>query len=90
MNKTTPKPKPMTAEERQQQVVRFLAQKRESYFQLILANLCQNPNAVRETKVTVKVADGTARTQLNIIDIVDAALEGSDYLMQKMYEAKED
>ena len=32
-------PKPLTEEEKKQQVLRFLAQKRESYIQLILANI---------------------------------------------------
>lgn len=35
------KPKPLTDEEKKQQIVRFFAQKRESYFQLILANSIQ-------------------------------------------------
>ena len=77
MNKTTTKPKPMTEEERKQQVVRFLAQKRESYFQLILANILQNPGIDLQT------------TPLRIY--IEIALDGSDYIMKKMYaEAKED
>lgn len=67
----------MTEEEKQQQVVRFLAQKRESYFQLILANVLQNPGIDLQT------------TPLRIY--IDIALDGSDYIMQKMYtEPKED
>jgi len=95
MSKTTKPSKPvqlpsMTAEEKERQVARFLAQKREAYFQLILGNLLQNPNAVRETQITVKGTDGIARAQLNILDIVDAAMEGSAYIMEKMYtESKE-
>lgn len=57
----------MTEEEKQQQVVRFLAQKRESYFQLILANILQTGK------------------NTNVKECIDAALEGSDYIMQKMY-----
>jgi len=95
MSKTTKPSKPvqlpsMTAEEKERQVARFLAQKREAYFQLILGNLLQNPNAVREAQITVKGTDGIARAQLNILDIVDAAMEGSAYIMEKMYtESKE-
>lgn len=37
-------PKPLTEEEKKQQVLRFLAQKRESYIQLILANLIRAGN----------------------------------------------
>lgn len=95
MSKTTKPSKPvqlpsMTAEEKERQVARFLAQKREAYFQLILGNLLQNPNAVRVTQITVKGTDGIAREQLNILEIVDAAMEGSAYIMEKMYtESKE-
>ena len=78
-------PKPLTEEEKKQQVLRFLAQKRESYIQLILANVLQNPSVMRETKVTVKMDEDKAVHQFNIIDIVDLAIEGADYLMSKMY-----
>ena len=47
------KPKPLTDEEKQQQIVRFFAQKRESYFQLILGNLIR---AGRTTKDAVDIA----------------------------------
>lgn len=77
MNKTT-KPKPMTEEEKKQQIIRFLSQKRESYFQLILANLIQNPGIDLQT------------TPLRIY--IDIALDGSDYILTKMFpvENKED
>lgn len=78
-------PKPITDEEKKQQVLRFLAQKRESYIQLILANLLRNEKATHETMVTVSGKDGSQHTQVNILDIVDAAIEGADYLMSKMY-----
>ena len=94
MNKTTKPTKPvqlpsMTEEEKKASIERALAQERKQYFQLILANLCQNPNAVRETQITVKGTDGIARAQLNILDIVDAAIEGSAYVMEKMYSTEE-
>ena len=47
------KPKPLTEEEKQQQIVRFFAQKRESYFQLILGNLIRHGHS---TKAAVDLA----------------------------------
>ena len=87
-----PVAKPATQEEKERQVAIYLANEKKTYFQLILANLCQNPNAVRETQITVKGTDGIARAQLNILDIVDAALDGADYIIEKLYpvEKKED
>ena len=70
----------LTPEQKAEQVARFFAQKRESYFQLILANLVQ----------------GTARTgnEINIRLLVVAALDGADYAIEKLFplptEKKED
>ncbi len=95
MSKTTKPSKPvqlpsMTAEEKERQVARFLAQKREAYFQLILGNLLQNGTVTHETMVSFNGKDGKEHRQVNIIDIVDAAMEGSAYIMEKMYtESKE-
>ena len=71
----------LTPEQKAEQVARFFTQKRESYFQLILANLVQ----------------GAARTgkEINIRLLVVAALDGADYAIEKLFplptaEKKED
>ena len=81
-----------TKEEQEMQMARFLANKKETFFQLILANLLQNPNTIKETKVSVTGKDGIERHQFNIIDLVDAAADGADYAITKLYlvEKKED
>lgn len=97
MNKANKPAKPIrlasqTKEEQEMQIARFLANKKETFFQLILANLLQNPNTIKETKVSVTGKDGIAHHQFNIIDIVDTAIEGADYAITKLYpvEKKED
>ena len=87
-----PVPKPATEEEKNLQVARYLANEKKTYFQILLANLAQNPAIVQTNKVTVKMDDGKEHHQFNIIDIVDAALDGADYIIEKMYpvEKKED
>ena len=87
-----PVPKPVTEEEKNLQVARYLANEKKTYFQIILANLVQNPAIVQTSKVTVKMDDGKEHHQFNITDIVDAALDGADYIIEKLYpvEKKED
>ena len=83
MNKTTKPTKPLrlaspSKEEQELQIARFLANKKENFFQLILANLLQNP--------TVTITDQ------NIGVIVENALKGADIALVKLYpvEKKED
>ena len=77
-------PKPLTEEEKKQQVLRFLAQKRESYIQLILANLLQNESVCTDRYLESEI--GKLNTiQFDVKAIVDTAIEGADYLMSKMY-----
>lgn len=100
MSKSTKPTKPalrpvvnnLTDEEKELQVARYLANEKKTYFQILLANLAQNPAIVQTNKVTVKMDDGKEHHQFNIIDIVDAALDGADYIIEKMYpvEKKED
>ncbi len=75
------KPGQLTDQQKAEQVARFFTQKRESYFQLILANLVQ----------------GAARAgnEINIRLLVVAALDGADYAIEKLFplpggEKKED
>lgn len=61
----TPAAKPLTEEEKAAQVARFFSQKRETYFQLALANILQNPHLDAEIDDVVDKA----------IKIADTALE---------------
>lgn len=52
----TPAAKPLTKEEQAAQIARFFSQKREALFQLILANLLQNPNCKADLEPVVDAA----------------------------------
>ena len=77
--------KPTGKEDQSQAILRAIAMKRETYFQLILTNLLRNEKATHETMVTVSGKDGSEHTKVNILDIVDTALEGADYVIEKLY-----
>lgn len=85
----------LTPEQKAEQVARFFTQKREQYFQIILGNLLRNEAVTHETMVTVSGKDGKEHRQANILDIVDLAIEGADYAIEKLFplptaEKKED
>lgn len=80
--------KPTGKEDQSQAILRAIAMKRETYFQLILTNLLRNEKATHETMVTVSGKDGREHTKVNILDIVDTALEGADYVIEKLYPIK--
>lgn len=80
--------KPTGKEDQSQAILRAIAMKRETYFQLILTNLLRNEKATHETMVTVSGKDGSEHTKVNILDIVDTALEGADYVIEKLYTIK--
>ena len=74
MSKSTKPSKPIrlpqqTKEEQEIQIARFLANKKETFFQLILASLIQNKNFVK--------------AELN--EVIDMALSGADYAIVKLY-----
>lgn len=78
LNKLAPTaPKPLTDEEKAQQIARFFTQKREQYFQGILFNLVQNPTIKWETNMNLRFA-------------VDAALDAADYALEKLYPVKQE
>ena len=64
--------KELTPEQKQEAMVRFFSQKRESFSTGILFNMCQNP-AMADTDPKV---------------VVDSAVEMADYLMEKLYPIK--
>ena len=66
--------KELTPEQKQETMVRFFTQKRESFTTGILFNLCQNP------------AMGDADPKV----VVDHAVEMADYLIEKLYPLKEE
>ena len=80
--------KPTGKEDQSQAILRAIAMKRETYFQLILTNLLRNEKATHETMVTVSGKDGREHAKVNILDIVDTALEGADYVIEKLYPIK--
>lgn len=75
----------LTPEQKAEQVARFFTQKREQYFQIILGNLLRNEKATHETLVTVSGKDGKEHATVNILDIVDTAIEGADYAIEKLF-----
>lgn len=64
----------LTPEQKQEAMVRFFTQKRESFTTGILFNLCQNP------------AMGDADPKI----VVDHAVEMADHLLEKLYPLKEE
>lgn len=80
--------KPTGKEDQSQAILRAIAMKRETYFQLILSNLLRNEKATHETMVTVSGKDGSEHAKVNILDIVNTALEGADYVIEKLYPIK--
>ena len=78
INKLAPaKPAPLTEDEKAQQIARFLAQKREQFFQGILFNLVQNQTIKWETNMTLRFA-------------VDAALDAADFALERLYPVKQE
>ena len=75
----------LTNEQKAEQVARFFTQKREQYFQIILGNLLRNEAVTHETMVTVSGKDGSEHHQANILEIVDTAIEGADYAIERLF-----
>lgn len=78
MSKSTKPSQPIrlpqqTKEEQEMQIARFLANKKETFFQLILANLLQNPAIVNSNGDIV------------LKEIMDTAIDGADYAITKLY-----
>lgn len=69
------KKREMTPEEKKEAVERFFSQKRESYFQLILANSIQ----------TVGRKSSWPLSTDELKTIVDASLEAADYAIEKLF-----
>ena len=69
-----PQVAPLTPEQKQEAMVRFFTQKRESFTTGILFNLCQNP----------AMGDADPKT------VVDHAVEMADHLLEKLYPLKEE
>lgn len=69
-----PQVAPLTPEQKQEAMLRFFTQKRESFATGILFNLCQNP-AMADTDPMIAV---------------DHAVEMADYLIEKLYPLKDE
>ena len=81
MNKST---KPVRTPDAKEQILRAIAMKRESFFQLILANLLQNEMVTRTNYLVNQ--DGKAEKQpFDVNDVVDIALRGADHAIELLY-----
>lgn len=95
MSKSTKPSQPIrlpqqTKEEQEMQMARFLSNKKETFFQLILANLIQNPAFV-QMKEGIN-GDLSEFKSISVRAAIDAAIDGADYAITKLYlvEKKED
>jgi len=79
--------KPTGKEDQSQAILRAIAMKRETYFQLILTNLLRNESITANRYVEMK--DGKlSEEKMDINAIVDTALNGADYVIEKLYPIK--
>ena len=69
---------PLTPEQKQEAMLRFFTQKRESFTTGILFNLCQG------------VGGGIVPTEAESIALVDRAVAMADHLIEKLYPLKEE
>ena len=69
--------RPMTDEEKQQRIMQFLSQKRETFSITILSSMVQGWNCVSSDH---EIA----------LDLVDTSVKMADALMEKLYPIKED
>lgn len=69
---------PLTPEQKQEAMVRFFTQKRESFTTGILFNLCHG------------VGGGTVPTEAESLALVDRAVAMADHLLEKLYPLKEE
>lgn len=90
MSKSTKPVKPIanSEEAKRQQVIRTIAMKRESYFQLILGNLLRNEAVMSEHYQEDENGKMVTRKP-GIKEVIDTALEGSAYIIEKMYTASD-
>ena len=68
----------LTPEQKQEAMVRFFTQKRESFTTGILFNLCHG------------VGGGTVPTEAESLALVDRAVAMADHLLEKLYPLKEE
>lgn len=73
-----PQVAPLTPEQKQEAMVRFFTQKRESFTTGILFNLCHG------------VGGGTVPTEAELLALVDRAVAMADHLLEKLYPLKEE
>ena len=90
MSKSTKQVRPIanSEEAKRQQVIRTIAMKRESYFQLILGNLLRNEAVMSEHYQEDENGKMVTRKP-GIKEVIDTALEGSAYIIEKMYTASD-
>lgn len=87
-NKST-KPVRLPEPDKNEQILRAIAMKRESYFQLILANLLQNESITVNRFVEMK--DGhLTEEKIDVNAIVDTALRAADHAIELLYPIKQE
>lgn len=74
--KPFPVAKPVTEEEKNLQVARYLANEKKTYFQLILSNLIHNAHYN-----AASLTDELKHT-------INASIDGADYIIEKLYNAE--
>lgn len=73
--------------DKNEQILRAIAMKRESYFQLILANLLTN-EAVTANRI-VEMKDGhISEEKMDINGLVEIALDAADHAIELLYPIK--
>lgn len=82
-----PAVKPTAHETQEQQIMRAIAMKRESFFSLILGNLLQNPQFA--SFIPEQLAEG-GDTSYCVKAAIDSAMDGADYAIKKLYNIKPD
>lgn len=87
-NKST-KPVRLPEPDKNEQILRAIAMKRESYFQLILANLLQNESITANRFVEMK--DGhLSEEKIDVNAVVDTALRAADHAIELLYPIKQE
>ena len=90
INKLSPaKPAPLTEDEKAQQIARFLAQKREQFFQGILFNAIQSAQIV-PARQGIKGETMEDFVLYDFLPLVDASLAAADYALEKLYPVKQE
>lgn len=79
--------KKLPTPDKNEQILRAIAMKREAFFQMILANLMQNESVTMARHITGSEGQYTVEMP-DISAIVELALEGADKAIELLYPIK--